>query len=81
MKSFSVMICVYLSREEGWTVAQIYIFRVNFVIVLMCLYVMIDYQKDKINRFQFIIWVAVVFMTGHIGFFLYLFKVREDLKL
>ncbi|MCG8397503.1 hypothetical protein LWS67_13270 [Bacillus atrophaeus] len=56
--------------------AQIYVFGIYFVIVLMCLYVLLDYHQEKINRLQFMIWVSVVFMTGPIGFFLYVFKVR-----
>ncbi|MEC0573697.1 hypothetical protein P8833_07860 [Bacillus inaquosorum] len=46
----------------------------HFVIVLMCVFVLLDYHQDKINGIQLMIWAALVFMTGPIGFFIYLFK-------
>ncbi|OJE18303.1 hypothetical protein COI41_21735 [Bacillus toyonensis] len=43
------------------------------LIIYMCAYVTLEYRKNKISKQHFLIWLIFIFLTGPIGFIIYIF--------
>ncbi|MDH8000915.1 PLDc N-terminal domain-containing protein [Bacillus cereus] len=49
----------------------------------MCSYVTLEYRKNKMSKQHFLIWLIFIFLTGPIGFIIYIFwnkKKRTNFK-
>ncbi|GIN86025.1 hypothetical protein J6TS2_24110 [Heyndrickxia sporothermodurans] len=58
---------------------SIIIFLIIFLNVLMSMYILMGFQQKKLNSRQFVFWFVFVYLTGPIGYFLYLY-LYEGLK-
>ncbi|MBG9581399.1 hypothetical protein ABE42_19845 [Bacillus thuringiensis] len=52
---------------------QLLIVGIYLLIIYMCSYVTLEYRKNKISKQHFLIWLIFIFLTGPIGFIIYIF--------
>ncbi len=59
---------------------QLLIVGIYLLIIYMCAYVTLEYQKNKISKHQFLIWLIFIFLTGPIGFIIYIFWDKKKVQ-
>lgn len=50
---------------------QLFIMGLYLLIILMLSYITLEYQRNKIRKQYFLIWLVGVFLTGPIAFIIY----------
>ncbi|MDR4161975.1 hypothetical protein FO506_25800 [Bacillus paranthracis] len=51
---------------------QLFIVGIYLLIIFMCSYITLEYRQHKMSKQYFVVWLVAVFLTGPVGFLLYL---------